>query len=151
VLEAEKVQIDVLILANHAEAINGLLYISGGGWTDLHRQIRGGIAPTSHFGIGISVRVPWNQTNQPHRFVLEVENQDSTINVMRAEGEIVVGRPPQLSPGDIQHAVLAVNVDTTFPAPGDYRVIAAIDSGTAVATWPFRVRDSHVPGMDREN
>jgi hypothetical protein len=144
--EIETTQIDVLILANHAEAINGLLYLSGGGWTDAHRQIRDGIAPTNHFGIGISVRVPWHATNQPHKFVLEVQNEDATVTIMRAEGDINIGRPPQLAPGDIQHAVLAINVDTVFPAPGGYRVIATLNGGQSIATWPFRVHDIHIAG-----
>lgn len=144
--EAETAKIDVLILANHAEAINGLLYLSGGGWTDTHRQIRGGIVPTNHFGIGISVRVPWHETNQPHKFVLEVQNEDATVTIMRADGDINIGRPSQLAPGDIQHAVLAINVDTVFPAPGGYRVIATINGDKSVATWPFRVHDTHIPG-----
>jgi hypothetical protein len=142
--EPETTTIDVLILANHAEAINGLLYISGGGWTDTHRQIQGGAVPTNHFGIGISVRIPWHETNMPHKFVLEVQNEDATVTVMRAEGAINVGRPPQLTPGDIQHAVLAINVDTVFPDQGAYRVIATIDDGKSVATWPFRVHDTRV-------
>jgi len=142
VQETETTTIDVLILANHAEALNGLLYISGGGWTDAHRQLRDGIVPTNHFGIGVSVRVPWHETNVRHKFVLEVQNEDATASVMRAEGEINVGRPPQLTPGDVQHAVLAINVDTVFPAPGAYRVVATIDDGKDMATWPFRVHDT---------
>lgn len=145
-LEPETTRIDVLILANHAEAINGLLYISGGGWTELHRQIHGGRVPPSHFGIGISVRIPWNETNQPHTFLLEIQNDDATVQIARAEGEVNVGRPPQLVPGSVQHAVLAMNVDTVFPAPGGYRLIVTVDEGKAVGTWPFRVHDVHTAG-----
>src|SRR5216683_35017 len=95
----ETTAIDALILANHAEAVNGLLYISGGGWTDLHRQIQDGKPPTNHFGIAASVRVPWHETNKPHKFILEIENEDSTAIIMRAEGQMNVGRPPQLTHG----------------------------------------------------
>lgn len=144
--DTEKSSIDTLILANHAEAVNGLLYISGGGWTDTHRQIRrDNPPPNNHFGIGISVRIPWNETNQPHKFVVEVQNDDATNTVVRAEGELNVGRPPQLSPGAVQHAVLAINVDVTFPAPGGYRVIASLNGERDVRTWPFRVHDVFVP------
>ena len=97
-IEMERTRIDTLMLANHAEAINGLLYISGGGWTDHHRRIQGETFPNSHFGIALSLRVPWHETNQPHKFVVEVQNDDATVTVMRAEGEFNVGRPAQLSP-----------------------------------------------------
>jgi hypothetical protein len=135
----------VLILAKHAEAPNGLLYRSGGGWTDLYRQIRGGNVPPSHFGIGISIRVPWHETNQPYKFVLDLQNEDATTTLMHAESEINVGRPPQLPPGSIQHAIIAINVDTIFPGPGGYRVVASIDGDKSTAPWPFRVRDMRVP------
>ncbi|HLZ21200.1 MAG TPA: hypothetical protein VKQ30_03660 [Ktedonobacterales bacterium] len=138
----ETTRIDVLIVANHAEAINGLLYLSGGGWTDLHRQIHGGNIPPSHFGIGISIRVPWHETNEPHKFVLDVQNEDATATVVHAESEINIGRPPQLPPGSIQHAIIAINVDTIFPGPGGYRIVATIDGDKSVATWPFRVHDA---------
>jgi hypothetical protein len=142
----ETTRIDMLIPANHAEAINGLLYISGGGWTDVYRRIRAGVVPPNHFGIGVSVRIPWHETNRIHKFVLEVQNEDATATVVHAEGELNAGRPPQLAPGDVQHAVLAVNVDIVFPAPGGYRVVATLDEGGDTATWPFRVHDAHVPG-----
>jgi len=142
--DLETTRIDVLIVANHAEAVNGLLYISGGGWTDLHRQIVAGAAPSSHFGIGVSVRIPWHETNQPHRFLLDVQNEDATVTVAHAEGSINVGRPPQLPPGALQHAVLAINVDAVFPAPGGYRVVATVDGGQGQVTWPFRVHDTRV-------
>jgi len=141
----EVTHIDVLILANHAEAINGLLYLSGGGWTDLHRQIQDGNVPANHFGIGISIRVPWHETNEPHKFFLDVQNEDATVTLLHAEADVTAGRPPQLPRGAVQHAVLAINVDTTFPGPGGYRVIANVD-GKSTATWPFRVHDTPIPG-----
>jgi hypothetical protein len=148
-IDTESTRIDVLIVANHAEAINGLLYLSGGGWSDLHRQIRNGVAPTNHFGIGVTVRIPWHETDDPHKFVLEVQNDDATDTLVKAEGEIRVGRPPGLPRGAIQHAVLAINVDTTFSRPGGYRVIATIDDGKSTATWPFRVHDFPVSVPER--
>jgi hypothetical protein len=142
--DTETTRIDVLIIANHAEAINGLLYLSGGGWTDLHRIVQDGNAPVSHFGVGISVRIPWHETDDSHKFVLDIENEDATAVIAHAEVQVKVGRPPQLPRGAVQHAVLAINVDTIFPAQGGYRVIAKIDDGKSIATWPFRVHDQHV-------
>lgn len=143
-VQLETTRIEALILANHAEAINGLLYLSGGGWTDVHRQIQGGVLPANHFGIGLSIRVPWHETNENHRFALDVQNEDATQVLVHAEGDINVGRPPQLHRGDIQHAVFAINVDTIFPQPGGYQVIATVN-GKNTVTWPFRVHDRHVP------
>ena len=139
--DTETTSIEALILANHVEGINGLLYISGGGWTDHHRHIQNSVVPPSHFGVGVSIRVPWHATNEDHTIVVEVQNEDSTLTIARAEGTINVGRPAQLTRGDIQHAVIAMNVDTIFPQPGGYRVIATLDGDKSSATWPFRVHD----------
>ncbi len=134
----------MLMPANHVEAVNGLLYLSGGGWTDLHRRIVGRQVPPSHFGVALAVRVPWNETNTPHKFVVDIQNEDATASIAHVDGEINIGRPPQITPGAAQHAVIALNVDTVFPAPGGYRIIASIDGDADTITWPFQVHDTHV-------
>lgn len=142
----ERVRIEMLMPANHAEAANGLLYLTGGGWTDLRRRILGGQVPPTHFGVALSVRVPWNATNIPHHFTVDVQNEDATAAIAHVEGDINVGRPPQIAPGSVQHAVIAINVDTLFPAPGGYRIVATIDGDVDSASWPFQVHDTHTPG-----
>lgn len=141
-IQQDTTQIDALMVANHVEAINGLLYLSGGGWTDLHRRILDGSVPTSHFGIGMAVRVPWHETNKKHRYVVEVQADDTRQVIVHAEGDISVGQPPQLARGSVQHAIIAVSIDMTFPKAGSYRVVAAIDHKDETI-WAFRVHDTH--------
>lgn len=135
-------QIDALIVANHVEAINGLLYLSGGGWTDLHRRIQDGSVPTSHFGIGMAVRVPWHETNKKHRYVVEVQADDTRQAIVHAEGDISVGQPPQLARGSVQHAIVAISIDMTFPNAASYRIVATI-GGKGETIWAFRVHDTY--------
>ena len=139
----ETVRIDMLMPANHAEAVNGLIYLSGGGWTDHHRRIVGNQTPLSHFGVALSVRVPWTETNTPHAFAVDIQNEDATTTIAHIDGQINVGRPPQITPGSVQHAVIAITVETTFPAPGGYLITATIDGDVDTATWPFQVHDTH--------
>ncbi len=142
---SERAEIDYLILANHVEAINGMLYISGGGWTDLHRQLLpDGRPPPSHLGVGASVAVPWNETNTPHKLVVQIEDDDGTV-ILRAEVALNVGRPPQLSPGTAQHIIIAMPADIMFPHSGGYRVVADLDDGGDVKLWSFTVRDIQPP------
>ena len=63
---AETAAVDFVLMANHVEVVNGLLYVSGGGWTDHHRRLPpdGAPIPPSHLGIGVSVVVPWNEKNR---------------------------------------------------------------------------------------
>jgi uncharacterized protein affecting Mg2+/Co2+ transport len=143
---AEQVEIETLLLANHVESVNGLLYISGGGWTDHRRAIQpGGQAPVSHFGVGLSVSIPWNETNQAHRLVVRVENDDATVVVANVETQLTVGRPPQIAQGSAQHAVIAISIDTIFPQAGGYRVVARIGEREDIKTWAFRVHDVATP------
>jgi len=137
-------EIESLMLANHAEAVNGLLYVSGGGWTDLNRGIMpGGGAPATHFGIALSALVPWTQTDQDHPFSIRVEGEDGPdLEVARVEGTLRAGRPTDLPPGSEQRTVLAINADVVFPQPGGYRIIAEMEGTTR--TVSFRVRDSAI-------
>ncbi|HEU5438175.1 MAG TPA: hypothetical protein VFU88_02700 [Ktedonobacterales bacterium] len=142
----ENPSIDYVMLANHVEAVNGLLYISGGGWTDHHRVIQpGSPPPVSHLGIAVSVRIPWTQTNQPHRLTVRVEDEDAAVVVVRADAQLSVGRPANLPQGAEQHAVLGLSVETTFPKASGYRVIAVLDDDLDTRTWAFRVHDVPAP------
>jgi hypothetical protein len=140
----ERPTIESLMLANHAEAVNGLLYVSGGGWTDHTRVIQGNNMPLTHLGLAVSIRVPWNQTNRIHQLAIDIENEDATEHVSHVEATMSVGRPPMLPPGSDQHAALALNADIMFPGPGSYRLIASLDGETDVRHWTFRIHDTHV-------
>lgn len=139
----DKPQIELLCLANHVEAVNGLLYMVGGGWTDHHRPANqpNGQPTISHIGIAVMVRVPWNETNRPHRFQVEIQDLDGN-SFMKVEGDLNMGRPPQISPGATQHACIAINGDTVFQRTGGYVLRATIGGDPAtLRTWEFRVHD----------
>ena len=58
-----------IMLADFAQAVNGKLYIMGGGWSLT------GPAP-SPSAIAIKVEVPWNDTNRKHSLKLELLDGD---------------------------------------------------------------------------
>lgn len=139
-------------LADSVVVAEGKLYAQGVGWNMIlpqtlpHRQPR--------IGIGMLIRVPYTATNQPHRFVLRVDDQDGNAlpigdapagtetpdgKVRRIEGEFNMGRPPTISPGDEQIVPLAVNIDgMVFEDAGAYRFVLEVD-GTEVKSLPFRL------------
>lgn len=136
-------QIEMLTVANHAEAVNGLLYLSGAGWTDLTRHVGpDGQIPPNHIGIGVSILVSWNETNQKHHIVLRIENADGKT-LINVEGDIEMGRPPGLPAGSDLRGVMAINGEVQFPAAGVYRVVAVV--GQDMRSVTFRVRDAPVP------
>lgn len=138
-------QIELLTVANHAEAINGLLYLSGAGWTDLLRPVQpGGQIPVNHIGIGVAILVSWNETNQRHHIVLRVENADGNV-LVNVEGDIEMGRPAGLAPGSDLRGVMAISGEVQFPTTGIYRVVATVADSMRSVT--FRVRDASMPAL----
>lgn len=137
----DRARIEFVMLANHAEAINGLLYTSGLGWSDHHRPvIAGQPAVPSPISIAISLYVPWNETNRPHVLTVTVESDDGA-QLLKMDATVQTGRPPQLPPGAPQNPALALNGLITYPREGGYRVIARLNGDQDTRTWPFRVHD----------
>lgn len=133
--------IEFLLLANHAEVQNGLLYVSGAGWSDMFRSppdLEGQIAP-NHFGIGASISVPWDETNQPHHLTISILREGDNSELARVETDIEVGRPPGLPAGTDQRAVFGIGADIVFSEQGLYRLVAEMNQDTRSVS--FRVRD----------
>jgi hypothetical protein len=134
-------EIEYAILANHAEAHNGLLYLQGGGWTDANVPFPPeGPSTPLHFGIAVSVLVPWTETNRTHRLQIRIEHEDGGPPVLQMDGELEVGRPPGAQQGADQRAVLTANSITQFPRAGGYRLVAKVNN-SKLRTVSFRVRD----------
>jgi hypothetical protein len=120
-------EIEYVTLANHVEAINGLLYMLGAGWTDIRPPVdpEGRLGPV-HFGIGVSVLVGWNETNQRYPVELTITHEDGGEPLVRVEGQIEQGRPPGLAPGSDLRSVIGLDADVQFPRPGGYVVRVAM-------------------------
>lgn len=132
-------EIEFIVLANHAEARDGLLFMMGGCWTDHWRDIpSGGPAPISHFGIGVAIVLQWDETNRPYHLILRLETEDGK-ELAKMDADLTMGRPPELTPGSTQRAVLALNVDMQFPSAGGYRILGEL--GEHRKSVAFRVHD----------
>lgn len=135
-------QIDTLVLANHAEVHNGMLYMMGAGWTDMRRRrTPKGATPPSHFGIGLMVLVPWSFTNQQHRLSIWIEDEDAAP-LWKGENRFQVGRPEMLPSGAEQRNAIAISVTSNFPRAGGYRVCAEVNEQVETRkTYSFRIHD----------
>lgn len=140
-------EVEFLILANHVEAVNGLLYVSGGGWTDMTvpAPAEGQAAPPVSFGLGFAVLVPWTETNRPHRFIVRIEAEDGP-EIVHVEGDVTAGRPAEATPGADLRAVMAINATIPLPEPGGYRaVVELVQGGPRSVSFRFR----HLPPHGR--
>ena len=112
-------EVEFLILADAAQAVNGKLYMLGGGWSTLHASA----LPFAHqVGVAVGVRVPWQETNQVHRLEIALVTADGDSLIPPLQGELEMGRPPGLRPGSDQTVVMAVNANLKFERAGRYEV-----------------------------
>lgn len=110
-----------LILADFAEAINGKLYIMGGGWS-ITKPEPGPMA------LALKLEVPWNEANMRHSLLIELVDadgqpvmtapDDGEPQPTKVQVEFEVGRPPGLTPGTPLDMPLAVNIQRGPLPPG---------------------------------
>lgn len=134
-------QIEFVTLAHHAEAIDGLLYLQGAGWSDLEQPVDAeGNLGMLHLGIGVSLIIGWNETNRGFPLTVSVEHEDGE-QLFAVEGSVEAGRPAGATPGADLRSVLAVSGEVQFGRPGRYVVRAFIgdDVGGSARSVSFRV------------
>ena len=114
--------IEYVVVADHAEAVNGKLYLHGAGWTDV-QQANGqdGRPGVVHVGMAVSILVGWNETNRRFPLELTVAHEDGD-ELVRINAQVEAGRPPGITPGSDLRSVLAINAEVQFPRPGAYRL-----------------------------
>jgi hypothetical protein len=116
--------IEYVILADAVEALNGKLYLMGGGWStistpDLSRPL--GLA------IACGVEVPWSETDDDHGVSLRIDDTDGNTIVPALTIQFKTGRPATLERGAVTHVPFAIRAEIQFPAAGEYVVIARVD------------------------
>ena len=99
-----------VILADFAEAINGKLYIMGGGWSIT------GPDPTPS-ALAVKLEVPWDESNRQHTLRLAlIDDDDQPVIPIGGEkpfeitGGFEVGRPTGLPAGTPLENVFALNL-----------------------------------------
>ena len=112
-----------MMLADFAQAVNGKLYIMGGGWSVT------GPAPTPS-ALAIKVEVPWNETNRKHKMIVALLDSDyRPVMVptpdgrapLEIAGDFEVGRPPGIPAGVPIDVPMAFNIGPIpFPSAGRY-------------------------------
>ncbi len=134
-----------MVLADAAASENGKHYIHGAGWD----RLSGTSFPITHpsMGVAVRLRIPWNETNEPHAVSVDVVDGDG-VSILQGrvpQGTITVGRPPNIPVGQDQVLALAFTlVGVAFEKEGDYVVVVRLD-GMDQARSPFLVQQ--LPGQ----
>ena len=137
-----------MLLADSAQAVNGKLYILGGGWTLI------GPDPNP-MAVAMLIDVPWDQTNRPHTWKLSLQDEDGQPvklptpigdQVVELTAEFEVGRPPGVKPGTPLPVPLAVNIGPLPLPPGRGYVWVCWINGDTNDDWrlPFATRPAQV-------
>ena len=142
----EQVEIDFLMVADRAEAVNGKLYIMGGAWDRL--GVNDFSKPVS-ISLAIGVLVPWNWTNEPQTLSIQVQNADAEAVKPGIQAEFNVGRPPHATKGQVFRALLAVTSQWVLPGPGEYQVVASL-SGAGSKTTAFYAVSAEQPQLPKQ-
>lgn len=137
-----------IMLCDHAEAINGKLFINGGGINVF--RVGSGPPHTISTALGVVIHVPWAATNQAHRLAVDLVDEDGSEVApwvpdgapprppVKVESQFNVGRPAQLRAGAAQPVPLAINFQLGLASLGGYVFVVSIDD-VEVKRLPFRV------------
>jgi hypothetical protein len=128
----------MLLLADAAQAVDGKLYVLGGGWSIVGPE-------PSPMAIAMKIEVPWDQANRRHPWLLELldadgnpvstAGSDGLEQPIRISGEFEVGRPPGLRPGTPLDLPLAISMSAlSLPPDGRYVWQLSID-GESSEDW----------------
>lgn len=144
------------MLCDSATAVEGKLYVHGGGWN----AIAAASVPLGvpRIGIALLLGVPYRESDSQHTLTVALEDEDGTgLPLGRADESCAVpviqftfgvGRPPLIAPGDPQLLPFALNIDGyIFGNAGGYVFVVAVDD-VELTRMRFRVhlRPTSTPG-----
>lgn len=134
-----------MLLADSAQAVEGKLYILGGGWN----MIGPGPSPLA---VALHIEVSWDRSNIAHPWRLELVDSDGqpvTVATPMGEKEPVavggnfeVGRPPGVPIGTNLGVSIAINFGPLPLAPGERYEWRLTVAGESDEDWrlPFSSR-----------
>lgn len=143
-IPVERTTVEYLILADSAEALNGKLYLMGGGWdsvtvTDIGRPVP--------MAIACGVNVPWSETDDAHELSLAITDQDGREVAPRLQASFKTGRSPNLERGHPVHVPFAIKAELQFPDAGTYVISATVDDNAETRrklAFHLRTAEPHV-------
>lgn len=137
-------EIGFLLLCDHSEAVNGKLYLTGGGWNVLR------LPELPHewsFSIGLGIDVAYHETNDPHELVVSVQDPDGVELGDGLTANFETGRPPGLPQGQEQRLVMSIAATATFAAPGPHAAVVQVN-GEELARSRFYLMEGGGPEVE---
>ncbi len=117
-------EIGFLLLADHSEAVNGKLYMTGGGWNVLR------LPELPHewgFHIALGIDVAWDETNRRHDLQVNLHDPDGVELGEGLTAEFETGRPPGMPAGQDQRLVMSIGTSATFSTSGPHAAVVQVN------------------------
>jgi hypothetical protein len=137
-------EIGFLLLCDHSEAVNGKLYLTGGGWNVLR------LPELPHewsFSIGLGIDVAYHETNDPHELLVSVQDPDGVELGDGLTANFETGRPPGLPQGQEQRLVMSIAATATFATPGPHAAVVQVN-GEELARSRFYLMEGGGPEVE---
>lgn len=128
--------------ADHAEAINGKIYVNGGYWDRLNFQ---SFPWSLNLSLVAILRVPFAKYQADHTFAIGMENSDGNRLPLDVQATFRVGANPDMKYGDPTIMPVAVPVaGLLIQRPGDYSFTFEVDA-ELLGHHRFRAAQIQVP------
>lgn len=116
-----------LFLADHAQAVNGKLYVTGGAWDTINARAFPVTHP--HLSVCLALEVGWEDHNRDVRVEVKLLDADGRSLLPGPVGGVTTARRgPDAEPGDTTPLLLVFNLlGLRFGGPGDNTVSVEID------------------------
>jgi hypothetical protein len=121
-------EVEWIILADAAEAVNNKLYLIGGGWETL--TVNSELPVVHPCAVAVAFSVPWNETNQQHTIEIAIDHEDGT-QLVKLEGQVEIGRPAGIPLGKAQRVQMAIRANLPLRRLGTHVIIARIEGQEA--------------------
>ena len=127
-----------VMLCDYAEAVQGKLYIVGGGWSELR-----GSGPAD-IALAVKMGLAWTDADRPIPLEAALLTEDGHPvdaggEPVRFTADVQASRSEDLPPGTPLDVAVAIRFGNLVLTPGGYRFEVSLD-GHLSATVPFRVR-----------
>jgi hypothetical protein len=131
-------RLSTFMVADHAEAVGGKLYVTGGCWNSI--TVPELPAVHSHLTVAAALHIPWQATNQPHSLHLDLVDEDEASRLpVPLEAKLEAGRPPGMRSGDETVIVMAFNFDgLKLERAGLHAFVLSVD-GSPLGRIGFKV------------
>lgn len=131
-----KFEVVAFFASDHAEALNGKVYINGGFWNRLTYAQYPAVVPA--MSVVAVIQVPFHEYQKDHQVRIGMVDEDGQPTPLKVDGTFRVGASAEMRPGDPTLMPIAIGISgLRIEQAGDYSFTLSID-GEELDRYPIR-------------